>query len=169
MKGLESIGKSDVGRDRQHNEDCFVIEQQQQIGSWNPQAIACGLYIVCDGMGGHAGGEIASAIAVRRLMDYFKELPQNRLLTEDNLKDAIYAANQAIYLHNERQSRSQKERMGTTVVVAVVENTQVRIAHVGDSRLYRMTRQHGLEQLTLDHDIGQQWIRKGIDPTDAYA
>ncbi|MGB8699777.1 MAG: protein phosphatase 2C domain-containing protein, partial [Thermosynechococcaceae cyanobacterium] len=58
--------------------------------------------------------------------------------------------------------------MGTTLVLALIQDTQLCIAHVGDSRLYRVTRRYGLEQLTTDHEVGQRDIRRGIDPKIAY-
>ena len=65
--------------------------------------------------------------------------------------------------------RSGSGRMGTTLVMAVVVNHQVVVAHVGDSRLYRLTRQKGLQQITVDHEVGQREIQRGIDPDIAYS
>jgi protein phosphatase len=59
--------------------------------------------------------------------------------------------------------------MGTTLVLAMLQDTQFRFAHVGDSRLYRITHRHGLEQLTVDHEVGQREIQRGVDPEIAYA
>jgi len=59
--------------------------------------------------------------------------------------------------------------MGTTLVMLLVQDTEVAIAHVGDSRLYRYTRKRGLEQITIDHEVGQREIQRGVDPDIAYA
>lgn len=168
---LEAVGRTDVGRQRDHNEDCFGLEThikiqetpQGQIGSVR------GLYILCDGMGGHAGGEVASQIAVDTLQHYFQDQYPEEFPTEEILQDAIFKANEAIYNENQQGVRSGSGRMGTTLVMAIVVNHQVVVAHVGDSRLYRLTRQQGLQQITVDHEVGQREIQRGIDPNIAYS
>lgn len=168
---LESGGLSDGGRDRYQNEDYFLIEQQvtRSVNPDGPQVQAQGIYILCDGMGGHAAGEVASALAANTLLHHLKENWQHEFPSEANLKAAMAAANQAVYSLNEAQGLRGRDRMGTTVVLALVQDTQVYIAHVGDSRLYRVTLQRGLEQLTVDHEIGQRDIDRGIAPEIAYA
>jgi len=66
-------------------------------------------------------------------------------------------------------SQPQYSGMGTTLVMLLVQDTEVAIAHVGDSRLYRYTRKRGLEQITVDHEVGQREIQRGVDPEIAYA
>ena len=78
-------------------------------------------------------------------------------------------ANKAIFDINQQNARSGSGRMGTTLVMALVQDTEVAIAHVGDSRLYRYTRKRGLEQLTVDHEVGQREIQRGAAPEVAYA
>ena len=179
---LEDAGRTDIGRQREHNEDNFGIETQV-IKSEQPSGKSvrarC-LYILCDGMGGHAGGEVASALAVDTLKHYFQMYWQNtpmlgapgqttsQLPPADVIRDAIQQANKAIYDVNQQAARSGSGRMGTTLVLALVHDTEVAIAHVGDSRLYRYTRKYGLEQLTIDHEVGQREIQRGVEPTVAY-
>lgn len=171
LVGLEALGFTHVGRQRLHNEDFFDLQtltkaSETPIGK---TLQAQGLYILCDGMGGHSGGEIASAMAVEQLKNYFKVHWQDRLPDEEVIRNAIYVANQALFEVNERNASSGNERMGTTVVLALLQGNQVAIAHVGDSRCYRYTRRLGLEQLTVDHEVGQLEIRRGVDPEVAYA
>jgi protein phosphatase len=128
-----------------------------------------GLYILCDGMGGHAGGEVASQMAVDTLKDYFQNQYPDGLPPEEILGDAILKANEAIYTENQQGVRSGVGRMGTTLVMALVVDHQAVVAHVGDSRLYRLTRTQGLEQITVDHEVGQREIERGIDPELAYS
>lgn len=171
LKSLEAVGRTDIGRQRDHNEDCFGMETQIKIQE-TPQGQTSsvrGLYILCDGMGGHAGGEVASQMAVDTLKDYFQNQYPDGLPTTEILQDAILQANEAIYTENQQGVRSGVGRMGTTLVMALVVGHQVAVAHVGDSRLYRLTRTHGLQQVTVDHEVGQREIQKGIDPELAYS
>jgi len=171
LKFLEAVGRTDVGRQRDHNEDCFGMETQIKIEE-TPRGQTSsfrGLYILCDGMGGHAGGEVASQIAVDTLKDYFQNQYPEGVPTEEILQDAILKANEAIYTENQQGVRSGVGRMGTTLVMALVVNNQVVVAHVGDSRLYSLTRKDGLKQITVDHEVGQREIERGIDPALAYS
>lgn len=177
---LEDAGRTDIGRQRDHNEDYFGIETQTaKLESPSGKTVhARNLYILCDGMGGHAGGEVASALAVDTLRRYFKEKWQstpfsdgtaNKLPGPEVLIDAVQLANKAIYDVNQQNARSGSGRMGTTLVVVLIQDTEAAVAHVGDSRLYRYTRKRGLEQITIDHEVGQREIQRGVDPDIAYA
>jgi protein phosphatase len=171
LVGLESFGLTDTGRDRPHNEDYFLIENAitQLSHPTGQQFHAKGLYILCDGMGGHAEGEVASSLAAKTLYEYFQTHWLDQLPSEATVEEAIFAANQAIYSANQEKSRSGSGRMGTTLVVVLIQDTQVRVAHVGDSRLYRITPHQALEQITIDHEVGQRDIRRGVEPEIAYA
>lgn len=170
---LYDAGYTDIGHQRDHNEDNFGIEiaKKKQENILGRTLQAHGLYVVCDGMGGHAAGEVASALAVESLQNYFREHWQNRdeLPDRETIHKAILVANQKIYEVNRDNDRSGVGRMGTTLVLALVANTHVAIAHVGDSRIYSVTRKRGLEQLTTDHEVGQREIQRGVEPQDAYA
>ena len=164
-------GYTDIGRQRQHNEDYFGIQTtvKKQESALGKNVQGRGLYIVCDGMGGHAAGEVASAMAVENLQRYFQLHWKDELPSKETIREGILAANQAIYDVNQQNARSGSGRMGTTLVMALVQDTNIMVAHVGDSRVYGYTRKRGLEQLTVDHEVGQREIQRGVEPAVAYA
>lgn len=169
---LEAVGRTDVGRDRHHNEDFFVIHNQTvQVASPEGQQVqAQGIFILCDGMGGHAQGEVASSMAANTLIHYFQtHWPKYEMPGDDSIATAIYQANQTLFQGNEARASAGSDRMGTTLVMVLIQDTLVRVAHVGDSRLYRFTRSRGLEQITLDHEVGQREISRGVSAEIAYA
>ncbi|MGF1458748.1 MAG: serine/threonine phosphatase [Leptolyngbyaceae cyanobacterium] len=167
---LDEVGRTHVGRQRSHNEDSFFAETQllrtdSPVGSY---LNARGLYILCDGMGGHSGGEVASHLAVKTLRDHFARGWGDTLPDDDTIKAAILHANQVIFEKNELEGRAGNARMGTTLVLMLVDGQQTLVAHVGDSRLYGLTRQ-GIQQVTTDHEVGQREINRGVEPAIAYA
>lgn len=173
---IEDAGRTITGRQRNHNEDCFYIqtevkkiETKKFDDSQERTVYAKGLYLLCDGMGGHDGGEVASALAVETLRKYFEANWHDKLPNEQSIREAVYLANQAIYDENQQNSRLGSGRMGTTLVLVLLHGTEVAIAHVGDSRLYRFSRRQGLEQMTVDHEVGQREIQRGVEPAIAYA
>lgn len=171
LLSLNNSGVSDIGMKRGHNEDCFAIDTSIQTRE-TPQGVhshAKGLFIVCDGMGGHAGGEVASALAVKTLYNYFRNHWGDELPTEEVIKVGLYQANEAIYQGNLQKGTTGAGRMGTTVVLTMIQGTKVAIAHVGDSRIYRITRKWGLEQLTIDHSVAQAEIKQGVDSQMAFS
>ncbi|MEM6255844.1 MAG: serine/threonine phosphatase [Cyanobacteria bacterium P01_D01_bin.156] len=171
LTGLEDAGQSHVGQQRDHNEDNYYIKsalsRQETLSSQSLDA-SCA-YILCDGMGGHSGGEIASQLAVDTLRQYLEDHWQSELPNEPELRKAISLANQVIYDKNQSEERTGSARMGTTLVMLLVKGTQAVAAHVGDSRLYRYTKRLGLQQITVDHEVGQREIKRGVEPTIAYA
>ncbi|AUT02347.1 serine/threonine protein phosphatase [Nostoc sp. CENA543] len=172
LSNLEDAGSTDVGRQRQHNEDCFgIVTKIEKVDLPKNRILqAQGLYILCDGMGGHAGGEVASQLAVQTLRQYFQEnWDSNQFPSENKIREAVYLANRVIYEKNQQDARSGVGRMGTTLVMLLIQGNQAAVAHVGDSRLYRLTRKRGLEQLTLDHEVGQREISRGVEASIAYA
>lgn len=151
-------GLTDQGQVRDHNED--------SIGS-NPDL---GLAVLADGMGGHKGGEVASALAVDTILSTLsqslKDLPTGETdgitgysLESMAIESAIKEANKVIY--QAAQNNSSYEGMGTTVVVLLFYDNRITVAHVGDSRLYRM-RDENLEQLTRDHTLIQELLDRGF-------
>lgn len=171
LLSLEDAGRTDVGRSRRHNEDYFGI-QTQILKLENPfgrTLQAKGMYILCDGMGGHAGGEVASALAVKTLLEYFQTNWLEELPDEDCIRKGVLYANQAIYDVNQQDARSGSGRMGTTLVMVLVQDTRFAVAHVGDSRLYRISRTQSLEQITVDHEVGQRELKRGVEPSVAYS
>lgn len=170
LNSLDNAGLTDVGRQRDHNEDYFGIETRiNRVEFPKAQAIAArGLYILCDGMGGHASGEVASELAVTTLQKYFNSHWNfNHLPSLDIIKEGVRQANKAIYDLNQKDARLGVGRMGTTLVMLLIQDTHVAVAHVGDSRMYCLTRR-GLEQVTVDHEVGQREIMRGVEPSIAY-
>jgi protein phosphatase len=157
---LESYARTDPGPVREQNEDSFLIDQE------------AGVFVVADGMGGHAAGEVASLMAVETIHGILlgKEDPdETRLVRDvevideaDRLRERLrYAMNQAsIAIRRESEGRPDTRGMGTTVVVLVVEGDQAHLAHVGDSRAY-LFRNGRLVRLTRDHTVVQQEIDAG--------
>lgn len=170
LVSIEDAGRSDIGRQRDHNEDNFSIQTDiKKIEGLSGRTLQVrGLYILCDGMGGHEGGEVASALAVETLREFFQKHWQDFLPSEEMIRQGILEANRALYEINQQDDREGSGRMGTTLVLVLVQDNQAAIAHVGDSRLYRYSRRQGLEQLTDDHDVGQREIQRGVDPIIAY-
>ena len=149
---------SDTGRVREHNEDA--------IGSIGE----IGLMVLADGMGGYNAGEIASGIAVQIVTEMASD-GANRERRDDIdshsglmrqsivLRDAVYRANKIIY--QTAQSKTDCEGMGTTIVACMFYDNKISIAHVGDSRAYRL-RAGELEQVTLDHSLLQELVDRGF-------
>lgn len=147
---IEVAGETDVGRKRQHNEDNFAILAE------------FGLYIVADGMGGHASGEVASKMAVDTLEEFFEataddpertwpyKMDRTKGYEENRLITAIKLANLRIYETAQRNSR--QRGMGTTIVGMFAVEDGIYVAHVGDSRAYRI-RDGAMELLTEDHSL----------------
>ena len=146
---MNVAAKSDMGRVRTNNEDCLLSDEP------------LGLLIAANGMGGHAGGEIASAIAVSAITTYVKHhlaRPEPADRTATLLQAAIRTADEAIWTH--AHAHRKLRGMGTTVVLALCQGEQIHIAHVGDSRAYLL--HHGeLRQLTEDHSVVAQLIKTG--------
>lgn len=151
-------GLTDQGLVRDHNED--------SIGS-DPHL---GLVVLADGMGGHKGGEVASALAVDTILsELSRALPDIETGETDSatgyslesmaIERAIKQANSVIF--NASKNNSQYEGMGTTVVVLLFYDNRITVAHVGDSRLYRMRDGH-MEQLTRDHTLLQELVDRGF-------
>jgi serine/threonine protein phosphatase PrpC len=175
LQDITYAGKTDVGIQRDRNEDDFVavfqtrsINGKSQISDRSYR----GLFVLCDGMGGHDGGEVASAIAVNSITDQFRPFWIDTLPGEKKLNEIICNANQAIFIKNENEKRKSLGRMGTTLVVLGIHDLDVVIAHVGDSRIYKVTNSPNLEsipepkltQITRDHEVLNQLLDLGVEP-----
>ena len=150
-----AAGKTDVGLQRDHNEDSFLLMPEY------------GLFVVADGMGGHRAGDVASRLAIEAIMDYFRSIggettwpmQYDARLSEDenHILASVRLANRKIL---ERSARSREfHGMGTTVVGALFNPEQQRmiIAHVGDSRAYRV-RGGFITQMTRDHSLFNDYL-----------
>jgi serine/threonine protein phosphatase PrpC len=153
--GLEVVGRSDVGRVRPSNEDSFGFDLRQ------------GVFVVCDGMGGHAAGEVASKIAVDTVLSYFRDKEPlaadaslaGAPLGAKMLSDAVKKANETILDY--ARGHAAASGMGTTLVAARFIEGKFTIAHVGDSRIY-LFRGGNLLLLTEDHSLVMEQVRRGI-------
>jgi serine/threonine protein phosphatase PrpC len=138
---------TDRGRKRPSNEDAFALSVEH------------GVYIVCDGMGGAAAGEIASALAVETAMQVLTARDGNESMPLPALaEEAVSAANDAIYSRAQRNARL--SGMGTTLVGLLARENRVWVVNIGDSRCYRL-RNRCLEQLSLDHSLVDEQVRMG--------
>jgi len=157
---------TDVGRVRDQNEDNFLVDKK------------LGLFIVCDGMGGHAAGEIASALAVRTVHEEIKKQADlisdyaalakgaAKVTKRDILNMLEFAVNRASQrVHAEAVKDTKKRGMGTTLVCLLVIGTQAFMIYVGDSRIY-MLRGGLLEQLTEDHTVYNELIKRKKMPRE---
>ena len=136
---VESAGRTDVGLVREKNEDSMLL--QPDLGLW----------AVCDGMGGHVGGQVASQLAVATLAEVIRGGNPAKAEDEpDRLVTAIRCANSAVF--TKARAEPALHNMGTTVVAVRQEDDLLHICHVGDSRIYRL-RAGQLEQVTRDHSL----------------
>jgi protein phosphatase len=168
--GLAAAAATDVGKQRDHNEDFYSIDTSCRIKQ-SPEGINSeyrGLYVLCDGMGGHAAGEVASTMAIQKLQEYWDEHWQNVLPSAEEIKKAILFTNQALFEINQTKAAAGNGRMGTTLVMVMIQNNQIAIAHVGDSRCYILETSSRPVQITLDHEVGQREILRGVEPEIAY-
>jgi protein phosphatase len=133
---IESAGRTDVGLVREKNEDSMLIDP------------ALGLYVVCDGMGGHVGGQVASQLAVATMAETLRNGVGGS--DQDTLVTAIQRANSAVFA--KAKADPSLHNMGTTVVAIRCDADLLHICHVGDSRIYRL-REGTLEQVTRDHSL----------------
>jgi protein phosphatase len=157
---VEVAGRSDVGCVRTNNEDNFGYDMRH------------GIYIVCDGMGGQAAGEVASKMAVDTVLDYFRVSaasgnfetagkPANGASELGQVvSNAIHLANSAVF--ESSSTNEARSGMGATTVVAHVgKDGMVAIGHVGDSRIY-LVRNGVIQQLTQDHSLVMEQVRRGL-------
>jgi len=158
---ITSCGMTDVGVKRTNNEDNYLINDELN------------LFVVCDGMGGHAGGEFASAIAVNTVEEVLTSIEirpdaegfevedgNNPIeVVREKLRYAIRLAGKRIY--QRAQEDTDYQGMGTTCLALMVDNGNAFMAHVGDSRGY-LVRDGKIEQLTEDHSLVNERVRAGL-------
>lgn len=163
---VEVAGRSDIGCVRTNNEDNFGYDQRH------------GIYVVCDGMGGQAAGEVASKMAVDTILTYFRESASRGRFepigepAKDGsemaqaLASAIHLANRAVF-ESSTTHASQAGMGSTTVTVHTGKHGLFAIGHVGDSRIY-LVRGGVIQQLTQDHSLVMEQVRRGlITPEEA--
>lgn len=156
---IEAGARTDLGRVRKNNEDCYSIDSSLQ------------LYVLSDGMGGEAHGEVASALAVQTISTHCKQAENSRATPifgesspdvserTNRLASAIHLANRKVY--ETAASNPEQRGMGATIVAAWIDSQKLSIAHVGDSRAY-LLRGGSMQQLTADHSLVAEKVRVGI-------
>ena len=155
---VEVAAKTDVGCVRSNNEDSFGYDS------------GCGIFVVCDGMGGQAAGEVASRMGVDSVLEYFREAAAAGQYPQvgepiaglspggQALASAIRRANHAI--HEAGKNQVGRAGMGSTIVAALVRDSALSIANVGDSRIY-LIRRGTIQQITEDHSLVMEQVRRG--------
>ena len=136
--------RTDIGKVRKQNEDAAWLDEKR------------GVFAVADGMGGHLAGEVASALAIEAVRNMAKEYRDAGI---SPLKEAVAAAHASIWQH--AQTHPECAGMGTTLSVLWRGGSYVYIAHVGDSRIYRL-RDGALERITQDHSLVEELVRAGL-------
>jgi serine/threonine protein phosphatase PrpC len=147
LKNFDFAIHTDKGRVRERNEDNVAY-----FDTINGHA-----FVVCDGMGGHNAGDIASEIAVESISDYLNEKFYPNPF--EAVENSIINANKSIYKH--ALGNDYLQGMGTTIVLALIRDDRIYYGHVGDSRLY-LYRNNVLDQMTEDHSIVQQLLKGGL-------
>lgn len=174
---LKFAGLTDIGRTRDNNEDNFFISDSEP------------LCVVADGMGGHSSGEVASALAIRTIREYYERThadpaveqqlrqrmpvwPFKRRAPEHveqrRLVQAVMLANEVV--HSFAQRRDEYRGMGTTIVGSYFIDTGMYLVHIGDSRAYRV-RDGRMDRITRDHSLADEYLEMGIlraDELDAF-
>jgi PPM family protein phosphatase len=156
---IESAGASDIGRVRSNNEDSYRI------------VAAMNLFVLSDGMGGEAHGEIASAMAVETLIEHciqgendpvaavFGETQAGWIPRTKRLASGVHLANKKIF--ESAEAHPEQSGMGATLTAIWISDGRLSVAHVGDSRAY-LLRAGSLQQLTCDHSLVAEQVRRGI-------
>lgn len=149
---MKTVAKTDIGQKRRRNEDCFVFGSCFENVSYA---------VVCDGMGGANGGQVASSLTCEIVDDKIKKC-YNKSMNERSLQNlllsAITTANVEVY--DKAASDESLKGMGTTIVAAIVKDETACIAHVGDSRAYYIT-DNKITQITKDHSLVQEMLDNG--------
>ncbi|AFY60763.1 protein phosphatase 2C domain-containing protein [Synechococcus sp. PCC 6312] len=153
--------QTDKGPRRKRNEDnCYPPSETFLVAESEV------LTLVCDGVGGHAGGDVASGLGIQAFTAALPELRHTLISGGDiqtTLETVIHRANDLIAVQNDAEERQDRQRMGTTLVAALAQQAQLYLAHVGDSRAYWITR-YGCYQVTLDDDVASREVRLGLSP-----
>ena len=166
---LRVVTLTDQGPNRERNEDaCFppsgsvtVFPLGDGVAASAPPAPV----VVCDGIGGHEGGNIASQLAIATIQQHLQAETSGASAFDSaqlthSLETAALAANETIFQRNDAEQRHDRQRMGTTLVMALGHRHQLYITHVGDSRAYRVS-SRGCDQVTVDDDLATREVRLG--------
>ena len=155
---MRITAKSDIGKVRSTNQDSYLAGEKSDGAAWA---------VVCDGMGGAAGGNVASSTAVRMISHAIDECYRSGMKSSsvyNMFESAVAGAN--AYVYDMGQKDDNLNGMGTTCVAALVVDNNVYVAHVGDSRAYIVSSDGALRQLTRDHSMVQDLVENGTISED---
>ena len=145
---MQSIGRTDTGKRRDNNQDNIFVSD-------SPVGPLPNLYIVADGMGGHAAGDFASRYAIQIVVDFIKKSTIKNPISV--LRRAMIFANNEVYKEAEKDTA--KGGMGTTMVACVIDKKELYCGNIGDRRLYLINDE--IRQITMDHSLVEELIRNG--------
>ena len=149
---MKAFAVTDIGKVRQMNQDYLSVFEE----------VSYNLYILADGMGGYAGGEIASKLATESAVDYIKENFESNGKNKEEILELIRSAME--YANNVVFDKAKHEmnlgQMGTTLEICLIYNNRAYIGHIGDSRIYRI-RKDIMRKLTTDHSYVQKLVKDG--------
>lgn len=145
------LGKSDIGRCRLKNEDSMMVSNI-------PMGKLPNIYAIADGMGGHKAGNVASTVAIECFEEYVEAARSNDEEILDILIGGINHANSVVY--NMTQEKEEYSNMGTTFLACTINDNNAYIAHVGDCRLYKISK-YEITQITNDHSYVAELVRMG--------
>ncbi len=150
---IQAAGRTDIGCVRKNNEDYFGLDLER------------GVFVVCDGMGGQAAGEVASHTAVNAVLDFMRDPSGSEdgspasSLPGDKLAEAVRTANDRVWRMSAQNPSF--SGMGSTIVAVLLNGGNGAVAHVGDSRAY-LIRGRDIRQLTDDHSLVMEQVRRGL-------
>lgn len=150
---MEFYSKTDIGLVRKINQDAVESKTVDTDFLWS---------IICDGMGGTNGGDVASSTAIKEISEYLCE-HLNSSQTSEKIKVSMYNAIESANTKIFEKARSDKllSNMGTTVVLGIVKESTLHVMYAGDSRVYVLNREHGIKQITKDHSVVQEMVDRG--------
>ncbi|MGJ3249931.1 MAG: protein phosphatase 2C domain-containing protein [Elainellaceae cyanobacterium] len=166
---VEVVSYTDQGPSRHQNEDaCYPPSGTQKTYSISDRSDVShedAFLIVCDGIGGHQGGDVASHLAIESIKQRLEHIEFETLASDQlqlELSTSVCVANDLISQHNDAQHRRERERMGTTLVMGLMLGSELYVTHIGDSRAYWITHR-GCHQITQDDDIASREVRLGYN------
>jgi protein phosphatase len=150
---VKFVARSEIGKVRENNEDKFDFYEPDE-----PERLAArgSVYLVCDGMGGHEAGQIASELASKLFLHHYYHTGGT---PQEAAERAVAQAH--AYILRMGQTVPSRRGMGTTLTALILRQDEGMLVHVGDSRCYRM-REGELQQLTRDHTLVQEWVSQGL-------
>jgi PPM family protein phosphatase len=158
--------ETDIGKERSSNEDC-AASLQINVHSFNKE-LNCGIIVIADGMGGHDCGEVASELASKKFLEvivqnlYFSSKNGKNVDFNDILIKSVESANSEVW----KISRNYNNRIGTTLVGAILIENRVYIVNVGDSRAYLINPKKSICQITKDHTVVQEMVDANMITTE---